>query len=398
MDNSRIKQIGWIAALVYFSQGALGVSAVALPLFLRSLGWSVAEITSLTSLVSFPWVLKILYGLISDNYPLFGYRRKTYLILCSILAVTGWGGLALAAESKSLIFVWMVVAHFGFAATDVITDGLIVEHSSEETSHVFQSIAWGARSVGAIASGVLGGWLAGRFPASTVFLLTACLPILVLLGALVLKEEKSKKESTSLTEPLKDCWKLLTTSNLKWFLLFLFIMGVPACFTTPFFFYMKEDLAFKETFLGVLISLGWIGALIGSFAYGKYLKKIPIQKLLKFAIYLSCFNILSTLMIRNEVLAIALVTVSGILGCLALLPMMSSSAILTSNTGVEGTTFAVLMSVYNLSQMFFGFLGGKLLPYVGLQALIVGSSFLILSGAYVASRINFSVAMPVSSD
>ena len=37
--------------------------------------------TGLMSMIMLPWSVKILYGVISDNVPLLGTRRKSYVIL-----------------------------------------------------------------------------------------------------------------------------------------------------------------------------------------------------------------------------------------------------------------------------------------------------------------------------
>jgi len=59
-------------AIVYFVQGALGLAGIALPLFMReSLGLSIVQITMISSIAGIPWILKPLYGLLSDYYPLF---------------------------------------------------------------------------------------------------------------------------------------------------------------------------------------------------------------------------------------------------------------------------------------------------------------------------------------
>jgi MFS family permease len=41
--------------------------------------------TGYMSIVMLPWSVKILYGLISDNVPLFGSRRKSYVIIMGFL-------------------------------------------------------------------------------------------------------------------------------------------------------------------------------------------------------------------------------------------------------------------------------------------------------------------------
>jgi hypothetical protein len=38
-----------------------------------------------TSIIHIPWSLKIIYGLISDNVPIFGYRRKSYIVIMGLI-------------------------------------------------------------------------------------------------------------------------------------------------------------------------------------------------------------------------------------------------------------------------------------------------------------------------
>jgi len=42
------------------------------------------------SYVTIPWVIKPIWGLLTDAKPLFGYRRKSYLILFGFLGTVGW--------------------------------------------------------------------------------------------------------------------------------------------------------------------------------------------------------------------------------------------------------------------------------------------------------------------
>ena len=43
------------------------------------------EMAVYISIIHIPWSVKILYGLISDNVPLFGTNRKSYLVIMGIL-------------------------------------------------------------------------------------------------------------------------------------------------------------------------------------------------------------------------------------------------------------------------------------------------------------------------
>ena len=34
---------------------------------------------------AFPWVIKPVYGFLSDSVPLLGYKRRSYLVVCGLL-------------------------------------------------------------------------------------------------------------------------------------------------------------------------------------------------------------------------------------------------------------------------------------------------------------------------
>lgn len=393
------RDVALIAGLVYFVQGALGITGIALPLFLRSLKWSVAEITTLASIAAVPWVLKIGYGLLSDTLPFFGYRRKSYLILCSIISATGWLSLVIFPAEKHWVLISLIFANLGFAATDVITDGLIVEHSTEFTSHIYQGIAWGSRSFGAIVSGFLGGWLAAHWKPQDVFLLTVLLPLTITTSVLWVREKKIRRSpfKTALT-PFRRCFKLLSSPNVRWFIPILGIVSISSSFGIPFFFFMRETLGFHETFLGLLSSVGWAGAMAGSVVYVKWLRRISPKTTLRWAILLNSVNIFSTLLITDQRSAFILVFIGGFMGCLTMLPIMSSAAILTHHTGVEGTLFAILMSIFNLGQICFGYIGGRLFGVVGLYSLIFSTGVLSLSGIIFVQRLHFHESLRILPD
>ena len=69
-------------ALIYFGQGIYNLPAQSIFYWLKdTLGLTVAKITYISAFATIPWCIKPLYGLISDLFPLAGYRRKSYMIL-----------------------------------------------------------------------------------------------------------------------------------------------------------------------------------------------------------------------------------------------------------------------------------------------------------------------------
>ncbi len=73
-----------------------------------------------------PWVLKPLYGLISDFVPLFGYRRKSYLVITSLISAVAFIGISFSS-SMPMILAAMVCSAVGMAASNAITAGLAIE-------------------------------------------------------------------------------------------------------------------------------------------------------------------------------------------------------------------------------------------------------------------------------
>jgi hypothetical protein len=46
---------------------------------------SLSQVAIFTSFAGLPWMIKPLYGFISDSLPLFGYRRRSYLVLTGLI-------------------------------------------------------------------------------------------------------------------------------------------------------------------------------------------------------------------------------------------------------------------------------------------------------------------------
>ena len=54
-------------------------------LFKTYYGIDPGDMTKHMSLIHLPWSIKILYGLISDNIPVFGTRRKSYIVIMGLV-------------------------------------------------------------------------------------------------------------------------------------------------------------------------------------------------------------------------------------------------------------------------------------------------------------------------
>ena len=119
-----------------------------------------------------------------------------------------------------------------------------------------------------------------------------------------------------------------------------------------------------------------------------------MKRLFYAVVFLNTLNVLSTYAVRNVDSAAWLVFFGGIAGGMMILPLMTGAAVMTAGSGVEGTLFALLMGLYNLSQIAWGFLGGKLLPSLGLWGLVTLATLIQLSAYFLIPHMDTTFPAP----
>lgn len=81
--------------LVGILQGLIGPLINVYPM---DLGATEAQQSTLSSLRSLPATFKLAFGFLSDNFPLFGYRRKSYMLVGWLVAALSMGSLVLFSD------------------------------------------------------------------------------------------------------------------------------------------------------------------------------------------------------------------------------------------------------------------------------------------------------------
>jgi len=382
------------AAIYFFSLNGFG----ALPnlsvnfLLKNQMGMDPAQMAYFQAVTLLAWVIKPLWGLISDCLPISGSRRKSYLILTSVVALVAWLALAGSRNYTAGILLAMIsVAYMAYAFQDVVTDGWMIEIGKPQNwTGQFQSIQWSAVFVGMILTAFLGGHLADLaqqkvLSYQAIFAVTALFPLLTLLLVLFLVKEPRRPHPEK--EAGADLKKIFGSRDIWILSSFLFLWNFSPSFGAPFFYYCVDVLKFSGTFLGYLQAATSFGALAGSALYGFYIVKIPVRRFLIFAVFAGVCAILfhgvfflPGLIARGLLLkAVALLSqfLFGLLSSFIFLSLLNLAA-KTSPQYAGGTVFALLMSFYNLGLMGSSALGGLLYPVLGLKLLLAASAFFSL--------------------
>jgi folate/biopterin transporter len=372
-------------ALVYFVQGALGLAHLAVSFFLKDrLGLSPAEVASLVGIAMLPWTVKPLYGMISDSFPIWGYRRRPYLVLSSLLGSISWLCMAMVVETPLAATISIGLASLSVACSDAITDALVVQRARLETegdAGSLQSFSWAAVSVGAISSAYFGGFILERWGTQVVFEITAALPVLVAIAAFAIADlpMKSRDQAINDTQPkIEHQWHQLrqaVTSKQIWLpAAFIFLWQATPSADTAFFFFTTNELGFNPEFLGKVRLATSLAGLVGVWIFQRYLKSVPMRRIFLWTTLISTVLGLTSLILithTNRSLGIddrwfslgdsLILTVAG---RIAYMPVLVLAARLCPE-GIEATLFALLMSVMNVAGLCSYQLGAGLTYWLG---------------------------------
>ena len=362
---------------VYFVQGILGLARLAVSFFLKDdIGLSPAEVAALTGISSIPWIIKPLFGFLSDGVPIFGYRRRPYLILSGFLGTLSWLGLAFFVTTPVTATVAILFTSLSVAISDVIVDSLVVARAREESlgqAGSLQSLCWGASAVGGLITAYLSGWLLEHLSISAVFEITATFPLLVSAVAWLIAEEKITLTKNNALAPVKNqvtqLWGAVKQKSIWLPALFLFVWQATPNAESAFFFFTTNELGFEPEFLGRVRLVTSLASLVGIFIFQTYLKEVPFRKILGWSTIIASVLGMTTLLlvthvnrdlgISDRVFSLGDSLILTVMGQITWMPVLVLSARLCPK-GVEATLFALLMSVWNLSGLLSNELGALL--------------------------------------
>jgi BT1 family len=112
--------------------------------------------------VNLPWIIKPVYGIVSDFVPLFGYRRKAYLIFANAAATGAYFSVARITAPGSLVLILLLTA-YAMAISSTLCGAVPVENGQRlRGSDAFVSQQWLWFNIAAMASAFIGGELVER--------------------------------------------------------------------------------------------------------------------------------------------------------------------------------------------------------------------------------------------
>lgn len=366
--------------MVYFVQGILGLARLAVSFFLKDeLALGPAQVSALMGIVAIPWMVKPLFGFISDGLPIGGYRRRPYLVISGLLGVVSWVTLATVVHTAWAATLAIALGSLSVAVGDVIVDSLVVERARSESvgaAGALQSLCWGATAVGGLVTAYFSGFLLQRFDTHTIFLITATFPLLVSGAAWWIAEEKVvTPPDWAVVRSQLGLLKQAVTQRRIWLpTAFLFLWQSMPSGESAFFYFSTNELGFEPEFLGRVRLVTSMAAIVGIWVFQRFLKAVPFRVIFGWSTVISSVLGMSVLLlvthtnrslgIDDRWFSLGDSLILTVMGQIAFMPVLVLAARLCP-PGVEATLFALLMSVVNLSGLVSYELGALIMHWLG---------------------------------
>jgi len=367
-DRSHVGRMLFFFGLAYFAQGfAQDTGVLYQPLrhyLLHGLHWSVDRMSAYLALLVIPWLIKPLYGLVTDLLPIRGRQRRPYLLLTSALAALGY--LAACGLTEPEVLLWaLMVTSVNTAFADVVTDAVMVTEGQKwNMVRVFQGVQWTWLYVAGILAATVGGVLAGRVgPEGGVraaAALAALCPLAFLVASWALVKEDPAPPPAGFRQAVAPLVTGFRTPQLWFAAVFMLFWNCMPGFGDPLYAHMSDRLHFTQTFIGNLGAIGNAGFALGAWMFERFLaRRFSTRTLVIWTIPLGALSSIIYLGMVDGITAGVVHFVSGAITMVATLVALGLAGEACPPRGA-GFCFAALMSVSNGSTRI-SMLGGAFL-------------------------------------
>lgn len=309
------------------------------------------------------WYLKPIAGIVTDTFPLFGTRRRSYLLLGSGLATVGWLALTVTPHTFNALLAVIVGINTAMVLASTVTGGFLVETAqAAAASGRLTALRQVVQQACALVNAPISGYLATVALAWAALASGAIVFLLVPVTIWLLREPHQPPQQLS---AVRDQLRTIFRARTMWaaaglMLLFYIAPG----FATAIFYKQQNELHMTTQLQG------WIGfsasaaGIATALLYGWACERLSLRTLLAIGIAASTAINLLYVFYASVPMAFAIDTINGFGFTLAELALMDLAVRATPH-GSEGLGYSLMLSVRNLALFGTDVLGAKLLDSFG---------------------------------
>jgi predicted MFS family arabinose efflux permease len=313
--------------------------------------------------VTLPWYFKPLVGMVQDVFPMWGSRRKSYMLVGSVLATLAWLALDFTPYEYHAFLIICFAINFAMMATLTAVGGYMVEIASANGSSGRLTSANNAVIQATyIISGVASGYLAGIDFTWTPIACGTITFLLVPVAIWCLNEPRAiTRTGTQIFTAAGGKLAQIGKARALWLaaavaFLFYFSPGIQ----TAQFYFQQNDLHLATQQQGNLISMAGAFGVLSALLYGAFAaKRFMLRHLLVAGIVIGASSQAAYVFYNSYASARLIDSFNGFGFTLAEVAMMHV-AVRATPAGCESLGFAILIAVRNLGVFGGDWLGATL--------------------------------------
>ena len=317
--QSQFRRVMMLVGIGYmffiFSDHRFGIMVLAMKVILKDqLHLEPTKIAAFFGIANMAWYFKPLAGLLTDNFPLLGTRRKGYLVVSALLAGVLWIVLAIVPTSYRSTLTLLVIINIGLVIGQTTLGGLLVQYGQEyKATGQISAMRNASEQLGFLVSALVSGWIASHFVRLGMAIAGVLLFVLVGFFVKFHHEPRVTIPSTGAAKATLLQFKKLFSSRTLWIAtVFWMLVRFTPGFHTPLFFHQTDHLKLSLEFIGFLQFIHFGTALIGSLAYLYLCRKYPLRTLLYFGVTLSVLSAFCYLGYNSKLEAVLVESAAGL--------------------------------------------------------------------------------------
>jgi MFS family permease len=296
------------------------------------------------------WYIKPLAGILTDAFPLFGTRRRYYILISSVLAAAAWVTLGFLPHTYGWLLLGAVLVNLFMVMISTVVGAFLVEFGQ---SHGQVGRASAVRQVTYNACSILQGPLGGLF---------ATLPLMLAAGVnaaivasifpvawLFMREKRqARADSNALVNARKQLGTIGRSGTFWMALVFIGLFYFAPGFSTLQYYRQNDLLHMSQATIGWLLAVYGVGGVIAAASYGYLAKRLALRSSLFLGIATSAAGTLLYLFYNNLPLACGIDFQMGLFFGFAEVALIDLAARATP-VGSEGLGYSLILSVRNVS-------------------------------------------------
>ncbi len=336
---------------------------------------SPSEMSIIYSIYVIPDIIQPLFGLISDFFPICGYRRKIYIILSGLIQTLNWFYLSYL-KSKFLSVIDTTIAFSFLTFSCILLDAITIESSQKTGKKINKFSSYSLiKNIGMVVCAIIRSYAIQNFSIEINFKLNALISSFNIIGGLLYNEKifvKNQKynysklsENENQNKDIKNendtvsFYNLLKFINHKQVLIPLFYIffftSVPSYYQTAFY-YLGNVKNFTKADYGKMTLYLFFFRMIISYFYKKYFKNTNSKLIIIISTLLTLLgSIIFFIWSKNDLQYkhISFISISIYSSCssLGLMPLMGLAFVI-SPENYEGSVYSLFSSSASIGSCF----------------------------------------------